>query len=160
MSNFIPSKLSTTFFAPVSAYCPVKGRKYTLTHSDKTGELFLSIGCSYDYKTIDNKLRDEVLAEWVPYMGNFMLWGSVHVSGRDFDENIARIRYVIFQKELQLALTAIIYGDRDIYSNYPWLLDAPIYVRFESDFPQFNKVFYFGTPRAFLHSIYSNLPST
>jgi len=35
-----------------------------LTHSDITAQLFLDIGYSYNYKSIDPKMRDEVLAEW------------------------------------------------------------------------------------------------
>ena len=39
-------------------------RKYTLTHSDETGELFLTIGKDYDYESINYKLRDEALGSW------------------------------------------------------------------------------------------------
>ncbi|OLS38581.1 staygreen family protein [Bacillus sp. MRMR6] len=152
MSMFNPSKLTTKYSAPATQFRPLEGRKYTLTHSDTTGQLFLTIGVHYDYLAINPQSRDEVLAEWVPQMGEFALIGRVYVSGGEFDENYARVRYMIFQKELDLALKAIVYGDQAFYSNFPWLLDAPIYIQFESVYPQFNQLFYYGTPRYFLHS--------
>jgi hypothetical protein len=153
MSNFNPSKLTTSYQAPATAFRPVEGRKYTLTHSDKTGQLFLTIGNEFNFAAVDSKLRDEVLAEWLPRSGEYLLFGRVFVSGGEFDEKYAKVRYMIFKKELQLALTAMIYGDQSFFRNFPWLLDAPIYIHFESNFPQFNHVIYFGTPRFFLQSV-------
>lgn len=150
MSVFIPSKLTTTYDAPATPFRPVEGRKYTLTHSDTTGQLFLSIGCAYNYGAINYQFRDEVLAEWVPKLGEFSLCGRVYVSGGEFDENYAKVRYMIFQKELNLALKGIVYGDQAFFNNYPWLLDAPIYIHFESIYPPFHQVAYYGTPRHYL----------
>jgi hypothetical protein len=152
MSMFNPSKLTTKYTAPATQFRPVEGRRYTLTHSDTTGQLFLTIGTHYDYLAINPQIRDEVLAEWVPQMGEFALIGRVYISGGEFDENYAKVRFKIFQKELNLALTAIVYGDQAFFCNFPWLLDAPIYIQFESIYPQFNRMFYFGTPRYFLHA--------
>ncbi|MEO2076150.1 MAG: staygreen family protein [Bacillus sp. (in: firmicutes)] len=150
MSVFIPSKLSVTYLAPATPFRPVEGRKYTLTHSDTTGQLFLSIGCNYNYSAINYSMRDEVLAEWVPQLGEFSLCARVYVSGGEYDENYTKVRFMIFQKELNLALKAMINGDQAIYSNFPWLLDAPIYVHFESIYPQYNQVLFYGTPRNYL----------
>ncbi|MFE8699328.1 staygreen family protein [Cytobacillus sp. FJAT-54145] len=151
MSKFNPSKLSVTFLPPVTPFKPVDERKYTLTHSDETGELFLTVGYCFDMSAIKPKFRDEVLAEWIPRMGQYILKGKVYVSGGEFDEQYSKIRFMIFQRELKLALTAMIYGDRAFYQNYPWLLDSPIYIQFESNFPQYNQLLYYGTPRQFLN---------
>ncbi|MDZ5472723.1 staygreen family protein [Bacillus sp. 31A1R] len=150
MSKFNPSKLSATYLPPATQFKPVDERKYTLTHSDETGDLFLTIGYCYDTGAINPKIRDEVLAEWVPQMGQYVLKGKVYISGGEFDEQFSKIRYMIFKKELNLALTAIVYGDKLFYSNYPWLLDSPIYIQFESIFPQYHQLVYFGTPRQYL----------
>ncbi|MGE8081491.1 staygreen family protein [Peribacillus loiseleuriae] len=61
---FNAAKLSTKYLPFVTEGLPVDGRKYTLTHSDVTGELFLSIGNHYDLPAINLKIRDEVLAKW------------------------------------------------------------------------------------------------
>lgn len=150
MSKFDPAKLSVTIFPPATPYKPVDERKYTLTHIDTTGELFLTIGYCYDYQAINEKFRDEVLAEWKPRMGQYTLIGKVYVSNGEFDEKYAMVRYLIFQRELPLALTAIVYGDQALYQNHPWLLDAPIYIQFESSYTQFQQFVYYGTPRQYL----------
>ncbi|MGD6895648.1 staygreen family protein [Bacillus infantis] len=153
MSQFNPQKLSVRYLAPATEQKPVDARKYTLTHLDETGELFLSIGCVYDYSSVNKKFRDEVLAEWLPQMGQYVLKAAVYVSGGEFDEKTSKMRYMIFQREMDLALKAIIYGDRSFFTSYPWLLDSPIYVQFESVFPQFSKIIYYGTPRQYLNSL-------
>lgn len=150
MSSFNPTNLSVTFWPPVTPLKPVDGRKYTLTHSDSTGNLFLTIGYSYDTISINSVLRDEVLAEWIPQMGQYVLCGRVHISDGNFDQQYSRIRLMIFKREMNLALTAMVYGDRELLLNYPWLLDSPIYIHYQSDYPEFNQVQYYGTPRFFL----------
>lgn len=153
MSSFNPTKLSVTFIPPLTRYKPVERRKYTLTHSDRTGNLFLTIGYCYDVNAINPMLRDEVLAEWVPQMGQYVLRGKVYISGGEYDEQYSNIRFLIFQRELNKALTAIVYGDRELFQSYPWLLDSPIYIQFDSNFQSFNRMLYYGTPRTFLASV-------
>lgn len=150
MSKFNSSKLAVRYLPPATEFRPVDRRKYTLTHSDSTGDQFLAIGGYYDVNAINTKFRDEVFAEWLPQMGQYVLSGKVYISGGEFDEQYSKVRFLIFQKELDLALTAIIYGDRSFYSNYPWLLDSPIFIHFESAYPQFSKILYYGTPRQYL----------
>lgn len=83
-------------------------------------------------------------------MGQYVLSGRVYISNGEFDHQYSKIRFLIFQKELDLALTAMIYGDRSFYSNYPWLLDSPIFIYFESVYPEFSKLIYYETPRKYL----------
>ncbi|OIK09894.1 staygreen family protein [Bacillus sp. MUM 13] len=148
--TFNAEKLLVTYRPPATKSMPAEGRKYTLTHSDATGELFLGIGTSYDKGSINPQLRDEFLAEWQPRLGQFLLSGKVYISSGDFDENISRVRYMVFMKEIPTALEAIIHGDRVFFQHFPWLVDSPIYVTFESVFPEFNKIMYYGTPRQYM----------
>jgi len=150
MSILIPSKLSKSYRAPATPFRPVEGRKYTLIQKDTSGEMSLTIGCDYNLSDISSQTRDEVLAEWVPHLGEYSLIGRVYVSGGEFDENFSKVRYMIFQKELETALNAIVYGDKAFFQNFPWLQDSPIYIHFESVFPEFSQVQYFGTPRHYL----------
>ncbi len=64
MSKLNPEKLSVEFRDGVTNTEPILGRRYTLTHSDITAELFLTIGLTYAYDKID-AMRDEVLGEWI-----------------------------------------------------------------------------------------------
>ena len=150
MTTFEPDRLSTKYIPPVNTFGPIEGRRYTLTHSDDTGELFLSIGKNYDLSAVDPKLRDEVLAKWQTRCGEYLLLAKVYVSGGEYDIKFSQVRYMIFKKELKLALTGIVYGDRHFYTNYPWLLDCPIFVQFDSVYPEYNEVLYYGTPRQYL----------
>ncbi|RFU60572.1 staygreen family protein [Peribacillus glennii] len=160
MSTFNPENLTVTVIPPATPTMPADGRKYTLTHSDTTGELFLSIGKQYDFGKIDEKIRDEVLAEWGPYMGVYVLSAQVYISGGEFDQNISKVRYLIFKKEIDFALEAIMYGDREFFRNFPWLLDSPITVQFNSVYPEYQKLLLYGTPRQYLNGKNSNHTST
>ncbi len=53
MSNFNPEKLFVTYKDGVTATGPIIPRRYTLTHSDVTGDLFLTIGCQYAWENIN-----------------------------------------------------------------------------------------------------------
>ena len=85
MSELDPNKLSVRFQTKASAGSLELPRRYTLTHSDVTGDLFLSIGPDYDvgqFSGIYTRLmRDEVLAELVNDQGETSLHVYVHVSG-------------------------------------------------------------------------------
>ncbi|PLT32476.1 staygreen family protein [Bacillus sp. V5-8f] len=151
MSTFNPENLTVTVIPPATPNMPVEGRRYTLTHSDTTGELFLSIGNQYDCEKIDERMRDEVLAEWGPYMGEYILSVRIYISGGEFDKNISRVRYLIFKKDIDLALEAIMYGDREFFRNFPWLLDSPITIEFDSIYPEYQKLLVYGTPRKYLN---------
>jgi hypothetical protein len=154
MSLFQPSKLTVAYMPPVTPLRPIEGRKYTLTHNNENSGMTLTIGTQFDSKTINEKIRDEVLAEWIPRNGEFHLYGKIYISNGDFDEKYAKVRYMIFQKELTQAIKAICYADQAFYSYFPWLLDSPIHFQFESNYSLYQQVKYYGTPRQYLTSIY------
>ena len=118
LSNFNPEKLSVEYIDGVTAAGPVIPRRYTLTHSDLTGELFLTIGIHYAWEKI-NPLRDEVLGEWRPYGNSLNYCVNLYIDQGEYDLNIAEKRNEIFRRELPLALTAIRYGDRFLFHLYP-----------------------------------------
>lgn len=154
---FDPNKLSTNIIPPANFIHPIQGRKYTLTHSDDTGELFLDIGTTYNYQAIDWKLRDEVLVELrVDQFNRVCFVGVAHVDQGQFPKEQAQFRYNIFRKEMNTALKGIFYGDQPFFSNYPQLLDAPIYIMYESIFPEFHHIVYYGTPRKYLEIIHQS----
>ena len=130
--------------------------EFTLTHSDFTGELFLSIGYVYDFDAIDKKMRDEVIAKWQKNSENeYVLCGKVYISGGEFNPLDSSVRFNVFQREMDTALQGMINGDRPFYDNYPTFLDAPICIYYDSIYPQFRGATYYGTPRQYLnHSDY------
>lgn len=136
--DFDSNKLQTTFIYPATPSKPVIGRKYTLTHSDTTGIVFLDIGTEYNYSAINEELRDELFGRWVFYDddNSYKLFFYAFVGGDNF--STALKRYNIFKSHMNMAIQAIIYGDRYLFKEYPQLINTPIYVKFDSDFPLFN----------------------
>jgi len=109
-------------------------RCYTLTHSDRTGDLYLTISSDFDRKQISGLytrlMRDEVLAEWKKEQDVLSLHVHCHVSG-GFVFGTASLRESIFRRELGLVLEAIRYGDRELFKNNPILDQSQILVHFK-----------------------------
>ncbi|WP_026188937.1 staygreen family protein [Orenia marismortui] len=144
MKRLNPDKLFVEFRDGVTPTNPIISRKYTLTHSDVTAELFLTIGLSYAYDKI-SPMRDEVLAEWTLSDNQYILKATVQVDNNGGFINSA-VRNRIFIRELPLALEAIVYGDKELFKAHPVLTQAPIYIHFESVYPYFDRKEYWGTP--------------
>ena len=87
-------------------------RRYTLTHNDRTAELFLSIGTDYDPESLHRQNGDEVLAELTGGQAP-KLAVRCQVQGPEISGKLAepRLRREIFEKELPSALAVIRYGD-------------------------------------------------
>ncbi|MCD7036516.1 staygreen family protein [Metabacillus sp. GX 13764] len=142
MEKLNPGKLSVSFECGLSLYGPAEGRKYTLTHSDQTGQLFLMIRREYAYEKITS-MRDEVLGLWLYRNRRIVFQAYVHVDDV-YQPGVSEKRNAIFVKELPLALGAIRYGDRQLFSWCPELDAAPIWVFFQSGSPSIMRNEYFG----------------
>ncbi len=143
MSRLHPDRLLITY-SDLSVYdTSIIPRKYTLTHSDITGRLFLTIGKTYDHgklkKWYTHFMRDEVLAEWQELEGQTVLAVYCHVSG-GFVFGWASLRYRIFSQELPLALESFRYGDSALFSAHPELERSRIEIHFHSTLPRYNLI--------------------
>ncbi len=149
--KFNPDKLETTFIEPMTPYGPIEDRKYTLTHSDETGMMFLDIADVYNYKAVDQKLRDELLGEWSIVDENkntYKIVFNAFVGNGDYFT--AYMRYNAFKYHMEIALKAIIYGDKDLFKKYPDLYNTPIYVKFNSSYPMFNNIESYGIALSYI----------
>jgi hypothetical protein len=146
MKRLNPEKLYVELRPGVTITEPILGRKYTLTHSDITADLFLTIGLEYAYDKI-TRMRDEVLAEWRIYNGYYFLYVYVYVG--NFGPVLTPIRDAIFRRELPLALEAIIYGDRKFFIDHPQLDNAPIWIYFDSEDPKYKRFECWGAPMGY-----------
>jgi Staygreen protein len=117
-------------------------RRYTLTHSDRTGDLFLTIAHDFDKKQVSGwytkLMRDEVLAEFLNDLERPEIRVYCHVSG-GFVVGTAGWRYNIFRSELPLVLEAIRYGDRNYFENNRFLHQIPVKVYFHSHKHKYNR---------------------
>lgn len=143
MSGLEPRKLHVTFkdgTSPVNLELP---RHYTLTHSDMTGDMYLTIGSRYNKKQISGLytrlMRDEVLAEWREEEGQLALHIYVHVSG-GIAFGLAFWRNEILHYHMPMVLEALRYGDRMIYQNHPELDEVSVFVHFASHRQRYHKV--------------------
>lgn len=142
MSHLNPQKLHVNFAKGVNPSGPVTLRTYTLTHSDSTGELFLTIGSQYDKRQISGwytrLMRDEVLAEW--HFGEKPeLQVHCHVSG-GLVFGSAGWRDSIFRRHLPMVLEAFCYGDREFLEANPDLTRAQIRVLFHASQKRYDQV--------------------
>lgn len=160
MTRLIPNKLHVTLTEATTPQGPITPRRYTLTHSDRTGDLFLTIGTDYDYEQISGwytrLMRDEVLAEWQDDEEGPALHVYCHVSG-GFVLGPSAIRFAIFQRELPLALEAIRYGDRELFESASHLDGAPVLIHFQAREKRYNLVERWGMVADF--DISGDIPS-
>jgi len=150
-----PQKLHVKFTGAVSPITPLILRRYTLTHSDGTGELFLTVGTNFDREALldlqTRLMRDEVLGEWrEDDNGQISLHLICHVSGRWLNFGPAGWRYDIFRSHMPLVLQAMRYGDRELYEVHQELDHAPICVHFKSHRTQYDQVEEWGTPADYI----------
>lgn len=113
---------------------PLKGRHYTLTHSDRTGDLFLAIGPEYDsraLRALQVRLeRDEVLGEWLVDEAGPRL--DLHMAAQGglplFGSGVMRCR--IFRHYRPMVLAALRRADAALSEAHPGLDEAPVVAHF------------------------------
>ena len=149
MSRLKTHKVHVDFIAPTAPDGPVYPRFYTLTHSDMTGDLFLTVGPRISYEQIrgwwTRFMRDEVVAEWKTIENAISLHVHCHVSG-GMAIGPAGWRDRIFRKELPLVLEALRFGDRMLFDAHPELENAPIIVHFHSSNRCYRRTEEWGVP--------------
>ena len=148
MSRLRDEKLHVQFTEGVATDGPVTPRRYTLTHSDATGDLFLTVGADYDREQISGwytrLLRDEVLAEWREDEDGPALHVYCHVSG-GLVMGPAGWRYGIFRHHMPQVLEAFRLGDQELFEAHPALDSAPIWVHFQAVQRRYNRKEPWGT---------------
>jgi hypothetical protein len=153
MGRLNPDKLHVSYLEGTTPEKLILPRCYTLTHSDATGDLFLSIGDEYNTRQISGLytrlMRDEVLAELAGSGEQTEFKVYCHVSG-GFVIGPARWRYDIFCSELPLVLEAIRYGDRTIFECNAKLDHVPVNIYFQSTSKRFNNGEQWGTMSKFI----------
>jgi len=152
MSRLKPEKLTVIYSGDVSKTDPITPRRYTLTHSDATGDLTLTIGSEYDRRQISGWytrfMRDEVLAEWVKRDSSYSLDVYCHVSGGLIFGG-SSMRESIFLNEMPLVLEALRFGDRLLFDNYAELDEAVIRIHLQTSERDY-RVVDMGSPRDYI----------
>ncbi|BCN29227.1 staygreen family protein [Anaeromicropila herbilytica] len=142
MKELNPQKVFAQYRDIMKPYEPVMGRKYTITHSDITAELFVFVAGNYAEDQI-TRMRDEVRVAWEQNKKGIALIGSVIVDGKGVKGN-AYIRNSIFYNEMPTALQALRQADRFLFVNNPNLDNTPVFIHFISSNPDYDKIYNFG----------------
>jgi hypothetical protein len=137
VSRFDPTKLHVTYaegYSPDASPhdAPLVPRRYTLTHSDATGDLFLTVGSEYDTVALTTfqvrTLADEVVGEWVEDPAPRLV---VHCRAQGGLAIIrAKTRVRMFHGHMPMTLVAMHYGDGAYLEAHPELDAAPVEVWF------------------------------
>jgi hypothetical protein len=132
MTHLNPKLLHVQFINGANKTGPLNPRVYTLTHSDITGELFLTIGEKINYPQIapiyTRLMRDEVVAEW-EVSEPATLHVYCHVSG-GLIFGTPGMRYRIFRYHMPMVLEAFCYGDRILLKEHPELTKGRVMAHF------------------------------
>ena len=151
MSKFQPEKLNVSYKDEIRTKTFLLPRKYTLTHSDESGGLFLSIGKKYDFDQINYNVRDEVLGSWEKDDKEYLLITLEVDNGDDISNTIKRDK--IFRQEIVLALMAIVYGDNLFFENNKELYEAPVRVKFNSKFSEYDTLEDWGMVKDYKYNL-------
>lgn len=142
MRKLKPEKVFVQYRDKMLPDGPVTNRKYTITHSDITADLFVFIAESYAEDQI-TKMRDEVKIQWEKTENGLALVGSVLVDGKGV-KGLAYIRNRIFYKEMPTALQALRQADRFLFDSKLTLDSTPVIIHFISTKVQYDKIYNFG----------------
>lgn len=142
MRELNPQKIFIQYRDIIKPYDPVIGRKYTITHSDTTAELFVFVAEYYAEDQISS-MRDEVMVAWEQNKGSLALIGYVIVDGYGIQGN-ADLRNEVFYNQMPTALQALRGGDRFLFDKYPNLDHTPVFIHFISSNLAYNKIYNFG----------------
>ncbi len=145
MSDIDKSKVLVEYRDGVCEKSPVIGRKYTVTHSDVTGELYVTIGREYA-TDLFSEIRDELLLTIFCCDNSVRIRGVVQldVAGKAFDREK---RMQIFTNEMSKALQAVRYADHEFFEKHKFLDYEPILLRFASKDTRYDRIYHFGSMR-------------
>ena len=142
MRQLNPQKVFVQYRDIMKPYNPVIGRKYTITHSDATADLFVFIGSHFSEDQV-TAMHDDVKIGWEQTDRGLALIGSVLVDGEEAPGN-SNIRNSIFLNEMPTALQALRLADRFLFEINPAFDRAPVLIHFISSDPAYDKIYNFG----------------
>jgi hypothetical protein len=143
MQQLNPKKVFVQYRDVIKPYAPVMTRKYTITHSDTTAELFVFVASNYAEDQITS-MRDEVRIAWNQNEMGVILTGVVIVDGKGVPGN-AYIRNSIFYNEMPTALQGLRQADRFLFDKEPELDNTQVFIQFVSSNPKYDMIYDFGT---------------
>ncbi|WP_443093469.1 staygreen family protein [Geobacillus proteiniphilus] len=134
MKHLHIDRLHTQFAAGTTHTFPLIGRMYTLTHSDATGDLYLTIGRAFATEQL-NAMRDEVLGEWKQAGAHPALFIYVFVGSKQMgnEENIRKKAGI--RKGIALGARSHSLRRSALFPPFPFLRFQPYFCSFHFRIP-------------------------
>ncbi|CZR99045.1 MULTISPECIES: staygreen family protein [unclassified Clostridioides] len=149
MINLNATNLNVNMVYPVSATEPIRFRRYTVSYSENTNDIYLTIATYFDTLSLGTVSIDKVYGQWAWVVGDIYDL-NLFVFVGNYPYEIARNRYDAFVRVLPIAITSIINGDRLFLVSNSCLLNSKITVRFISSHPTLNRTVDYGSIRTFV----------
>lgn len=153
MRDLKPEKVFAQYRDSMKPYGPVIGRKYTITHSDQTAELYVFIAENYAEDQV-TRMHDDVKIKWQQTGRGYALLGSVLIDDKDVQGNL-NLRNKIFFQEMPTVLQALRLADRFLFDEKPELDHTRVLIHFESSNPIYDKTYDFGLIENYKYSYYT-----
>lgn len=139
LANSSLSKVNVTIYEPYTLTEPIRFRRYTIFHTEDPEVVDLSISPYFYNLDLFTVSTDLIYGQWHWFSGDiYQLILFVFIGDYTFD--IVNERYQKFVEKIHSSIASVVNGDRVFLENRPQLLKTPVFVRYISSYPKFNKL--------------------
>lgn len=149
MVNLDSAKVNVIIREPYTSTEPVRFRKYTVEHKNDSNIIDVIIGPEFEGLDLSTVSTDIIYGQWFWFVQDIYQLNLFAFVG-DYEFATARARYEQFLAKMPITISAIVNGDIEFLNNRPILKNTPIFVRFISTYPDFNKITSYGVVRQYI----------
>lgn len=149
MVNLDSAKVNVIIREPYTSTEPVRFRKYTVEHKNDSKIIDVIIGPEFEGLDLSTVSTDIIYGQWFWFVQDIYQLNLFAFVG-DYEFATARARYEQFLAKMPITISAIVNGDIEFLNNRPILKNTPIFVRFMSTYPDFNKITSYGVVRQYI----------
>lgn len=151
MVDFDSTKVNVIIREPYTSTEPVRFRKYTVEHNDNSKVIDVIIGPEFEDLDLSTVSTDIIYGQWFWFVQDIYQLNLFAFIG-DYDFSTSKERYDQFLAKMPLTISSIVNGDIEFLNNRPTLKNTPIFVRFISTYPDFNKITSYGVIRQYIQN--------
>lgn len=149
MVNLDSAKVNVIIRDPYTSTEPVRFRKYTVEHKNDSKIIDVIIGPEFEDLDLSTVSTDIIYGQWFWFVQDIYQLNLFAFVG-DYEFATARARYEQFLAKMPITISAIVNGDIEFLNNRSILKNTPIFVRFISTYPDFNKITSYGVVRQYI----------
>ncbi|MEN2256699.1 staygreen family protein [Paraclostridium benzoelyticum] len=149
MVDFNSAKVNVIIREPYTSTEPVRFRKYTVEHNDDSSIIDLIIGPEFEDLELSTISTDIIYGQWFWFVQDIYQLNLFAFVG-EYPYDMAKERYEQFLAKMPITISSIVNGDIEFLNSRPILKNTPIFVRFISTQPDFNKIVSYGVIRQYI----------